>query len=322
MAKNRKGLGCLAKTLIALLVILVILVAAVVTVLHLTPAQLHLADVSIAGTTLADMGLADTKLIDVIKAYLSLKKPDTEAIVTNPPSEEDKAAAADKVTSGATLPKDEDGSTDFSAIVTNPVVYDKQYLITYTDKELAGLFGHIIEDAEAKANTPESIQFLADFNATVASITISDKAPDGSAKLRIVASVNLNAALAEFGDEIPDVIKGLIPEVVYFTVYGNISADAEGHVVYTQDKCLINDQQDAVSDAIFHLIAAKASLNAEDPATAIGEKVGQGFELLVYNLGRVGTASLDSNSVVIPSTKTLGSVGIQNGTLSLITVTE
>ena len=323
MARDRKGMGCLGKTLISLLVIVVVIVVAAVAILHLTPNHFKLGDLQIAGTSLNELGLGDAKFIDIIKSFMSLKKPDVEAIVTNPPGDEDKSSAASKVETGSSIPMDTDGSPDFSTIVTDPVVYDKEYLITYSDKELAGLFGHIIDDAEDKADTPEAIQFLADLNATIASITISDKQDDGSASIRIVASVNISHMREEIAGGLPDFLKNQIPETVYIAFYGKITANVVGDLVYTHVDALINDKDDVMSKAIFKVVAGRADIDeGQDPKVAIGNKVGEGFEILIGNLGKIGTAETDFDGVVEAGTKVLGKIGIQNGKISLITMTE
>ena len=70
MTRERRGMGCLGKTLISLLVIVVVLVVAVVTLLHLTPNHFKLGDVQIAGTSINELGLGDTKFIDIMYATL------------------------------------------------------------------------------------------------------------------------------------------------------------------------------------------------------------------------------------------------------------
>lgn len=322
MAKG-KGIGCIGKILISLLVVVVILVVGVVTLLHLTPNHFKLGDIEIAGTTLNELGIGDMKIIDIIKSFSDLKKPDVSAIVTNPPTDDDRASATNKIESGSSIPMDPDGSPDFSTIVTDPVVYDNEYLITYTDKELAGLFGHIIDDAENKVDTPESIQFLADINATIASITIDEKSTNGSAEIRIVASLNLESLKSEIASALPEFLANEIPNTVYIAVYGKITANVAGDVIYTHVNCLINDRDDAITNAIFKVIAGKADIQeGQDPKVIIGEKVGEGFELLMGNLGTVGTAQVDDDGIVISTTKIIGSEGIQNGKISLITLTE
>jgi hypothetical protein len=194
---------------------------------------------------------------------------------------------------------DTDGSPDFSTIVTDPVVYDKEYLITYSDKELAGLFGHIIDDAEDKTDTPEAIQLLADLNATIASITISDKQDDGSASIRIVASVNISHLREEIAGGLPDFLKNQIPETVYIAFYGKITANVVGDLVYTHVDSLINDKDDVMSKAIFKVVAGRADIDeSQDPKVAIGNKVGEGFEILIGNLGKIGTAETGTQLVI------------------------
>lgn len=320
MTRERKGMGCLGKTLISLLVIVVVLVVAVVTLLHLTPNHFKLGDVQIAGTSINELGLGDTKFIDIIKSFLDLKKPDESAIVTNPPTPEDKAAVMDKVEAGSSITLKEDGTPDFSSIATDPIVYDKEYLISYTDKELAGLFQNIITDAKAKQDAPDSIKFLADLDATIASITISNKS-NGKADMRIVAKINLGSLKDDILKNLPAFLGNQLPDTVYIATYGTISANITGDVIYTHVDCLINDKDDALSTAIFKVIASKANLeNDQDPKVAVGSKVGAGFKQVVGNLGMVGTADTDTDNVVTGN-KNLGKDGIHNGYITLITKT-
>ena len=320
MAREKKGMGCLGKTLVSLLIIVVVIVAVGVTLLHLTPNHFKLGDLEIAGTSLNELGLGDTKFIDIIKAFIDLKKPDENTIVTNPPTAEDKASVADKIEAGSSITLKDDGTPDFSSVATAPVIYDKEYLLSYTDKELAGLFQNIITDAKAKADAPDSIKFLADLDATIASITISNKS-NGKADLRIVAKINLGDLKAEIAENLPAFLADQLPDTVYIATYGTVSANIAGDVIYTHVNCLINDKDDALSTAIFKVVATRANLeNGQDPKAAVGNKVGAGFKQVIGNLGKVGTAEADSNNVVTGDVS-LGKDGIHNGYITVITQT-
>jgi hypothetical protein len=320
MSKDRKGMGCLAKALISILVVVVIVVVACVALLHLTPNHFKLGDVQIAGTSINELGLGDTKFIDIIKSFFALKKPDESAIVTNAPTAEDKSAVADKIETGSSIDLKEDGTPDFSSIATDPVIYDKEYLISYSDKELAGLFQNIISDAKAKADAPDSIKFLADLDATIASITIYNKS-NSKADIRIVAKISLGSLKEEILKNLPAFLGNQLPDTVFIATYGTISANVAGDVIYTHVDCLINDKDDALSTAIFKVIANRASLEqSQDPKAAVGNKVGAGFKQVVGNLGKVGTADADDDGVVT-SGKALGKDGIHNGYITVITQT-
>ena len=96
-----------------------------------------------------------------------------------------------------------------------------------------------------------------------------------------------------------------------------------GDLVYTHVDALINDKDDVMSKAIFKVVAGRADIDeSQDPKVAIGNNVGEGFEILIGNLGKIGTAETDTDGVVETGTKVLGKIGIQNGKISLITMTE
>lgn len=318
--------GCLIKLLITLAIIVAIIAIAFITVIELTPNQLHIADISIGGTSLAELGLGDVKLIDIWKAFKSLSAPDESKIVTNAPTAADKTAANENAKGSDNISVDADGNADYSAILKEPATYDKEYLLEYKDTTLASIFQSIVKSAKNDAAANEDIKALADIGANFNELTISGKQSNGKASVRIVASVDLTGLKGEISKALPAAVSNIIsiPDTVYLVSYQTIDADSEGKLVCTSQSIKINDQDNALSDAIFKVLSDKVEdkeNSDKDTKTLVNEKIGDGFEYIISNLGKIGTASTDSDKVVTGE-KSLGNQGIANGKITVITIVK
>lgn len=318
-----KPIGCLLKILITLVIIVALIVAAVAVVVNLTPRKLGLHDVQLGDQTIEEMGFADVKIKDIYTTLKSLAKPDESKIVTNKPTEEDTTAAESNTEGSSIASNEENGKPDYSAVLSGEVTYDKEYYLTYNDTTLAYIFSHIVADAnnQAEGTSDENIKYLADLGANFDEITIKDKnAENGSATLRLVASISLASIKSQIEGVIPEALRRFVPvpDKVYIVSYITIDTDETGVLTYTSQSVKINDTDSVLTDAIFKVLASMADAGSGDTKALVNEKIGAGFSYFVSNLGKIGTATVKSGTNEV-DVKTLGDGGIQNGKLTLIT---
>lgn len=330
--------GCCLTILIIVLLVVVLIGVSVAVVLNMTPDRLGIADISLdflGGKTLRDYGLADVKLKEAVKLFKEMMNPDEDKIVLNRFDESvDKPAAQSNVANSSIVK--EDGSYDYSSVVSGKVVYDKVYLKSYLDTTLAYMFDSMVSSAETGIEAegdPDSrgVKFLRDINANVNEVTIS--ASGDGYTLRIVASISLKPLQDELKNalanaKIPQsLIK--IPDRVYIVSYAAISADGEGKLITVPQDIRINDVENAVADAIFAALADSASDAAGDNAgaietsdkNAINGEILNAFAAVINNLGRIGTASVQNGDEVAAGSERYGNVGLGDHFLTVITYT-
>lgn len=330
--------GCCLTILIIVLLVVVLIGVSVAVVLNMTPERLGIADMPLdflGGKTLRDYGLADVKLKEAVKLFKEMMNPDEDKIVLNRFDESvDKPAAQSNAANSSILK--EDGSYDFSSVVSEKAVYDKVYLKRYLDTTLAYMFDSMISSAETSVEAegdPDStgVKFLRDINANVNEVTIS--ASGDGYTLRIVASISLKPLQDELKNalanaKIPQsLIK--IPDRVYIVSYAAISADGEGKLITVPQDIRINDVENAVADAIFAALADSASDAAGDNAgaietsdkNAINGEILNAFAAVINNLGRIGTASVQNGDEVAAGSERYGNEGLGDHFLTVITYT-
>lgn len=313
------------KTLIKLLISLVVIIAVIaivfVVIINLTPRKLGLADVKVGEETIEEMGFADFKLLDIYKFFKTLSKPDEDKIVKNAPTDSDKVAA-ENVAQGSSI-IGEDGKADFGKVLEGKVLYDNEYLIEYSDKVLAHVFSVAVEDASNGSSANDAMKYISDLGATVREVSITDKKADGSANLRIILEISLGSIKSEVENALPSVVANVlpIPDKVFIASYVTMSANEDGKIQTTSQSVKINDEDNALSQAIFKVLANKAGASDADSAKDIvNEKIGEGFSYVVGNLGKVGTAETDGgNPAKVIGSVTLGSIGIENGKIIVVT---
>ena len=332
MAKGKGGCGgCLLKLVIAIAVIIVLLVIAVVIVINLTPEQLGIADLDFGGMTLRDLGLADVKIIEMFKLVDGVMNPDVEAIVTNRYNPEVAKPEADKNLAGAVNNGSaEDGGLKYSDILKETVIYEKEYLYTYSDTTLAFLFQEMINETNASGETADNdgISFLQNLNAGVDEVTIKEISA-GQFELRIVVSIDISDYKAEIENNVPDIVGRFVklPDRVYIVSYSSVTADAAGALVTEGKSIRINDMDSVVADAIFAVISKDAADSVEtdedlSDQNAVNDLVGKGFAEVVGNLGRVGTAEANPDTSEVVGSIELGAKGLKAHSLTVITYTE
>ncbi|MBQ8178421.1 MAG: hypothetical protein IJ033_04430 [Clostridia bacterium] len=284
--------GCIIGPIITIIAVILIIVIAAVVVVNLTPDQLGIADLELfEGETLRTLGLADVKIKDVFSFIDTLMNPNEEDIVQNPVDNEVEKGKADAAIEDSSVAKKDDGTIDYSSIVTDKIIYPTTQEITYSDTTLAYIFNQMVSDGAESSD--EAIKFLQDLDAKINEVTIAKDGDNWS--LRIVASIettaiagDINATLDEMG------VGGLftLPEKVYAVSYSTLSLGAEG--LETESVSLkINDSDNPMSKAIMKVLAKKANETAEQEGqevdtseNAVNDEIGNAFVSVVTNLGK------------------------------------
>ena len=328
MAKRSSGCGgCLVEIIIAILVIIVLLVIAAVIAVNLTPEQIGIADLDIGGVTLRELGLADVKFKEMFTLLNGVMNPDVGNIVTNRYDPDVAKPEADGNLASAT--NTGDGEFKYSEVLEQTVIYDKEYLYTYSDTTLAYLFQQMLNEAEtagAEVNN-DAIAFLRDLNAEIDEVTINDLG-GGKYELRVVASIDITDFKNEIMKNIPAAVARLVtlPDRVYIVSYSDITADSEGQLVTTGKSIRINDMQSVVADAIFKVVAGSASdkiegENGSVDQNSVNDMVGEGFAEVIANLGRIGSADINAETKEVVGNVNFGVSGIKANALTVITYT-
>lgn len=304
--------------LITIAAIVVLAVGAVVVVINLTPNQLGAGELEIAeGYTLKNLGLDDTKIITIIKTIKNVLTPDEKAILTNQPNDEEEKSNVESSFANATVPTKEDGTTDYTSLLTTELIYDDEYLIEYKDTTLCYIFDQVVKQS-ADSSDDESIKFIKSLNGSIESFTISYA--DGKYTARTVVGLDTASFKKEIEDNLGDA-KSLVsvPNRVYLVSYLNLTANDSGLLVTTHQSIVINDDDSPVSQAIFKVLIGSVSENSDEGA--LNELIGDALESVVKNLGSVGSATVDSSNKVTAD-KTLGTTGLKANALTVITHTS
>lgn len=317
----------LFKAIILPIIVFVLVVGiAVLVVGNMTPTQLGVADLEFAeGMSITSLGFADTKIFDIIKMFRTLfAEPNLEDIVSNPPDEAVEGPIVEGNLSGSALGTG--GTIDYLAIADNEVVYDKEYLYEYNDTTLAYMLNQIIKQGSEQAGEgedQEAAQAFKDINANVEEIIINVAGEERT--MRFVISINVTSLIAEATAQAnnPAIEFALnrLPEKVYMVSEFTLSADATGKLVMVSDALRINDQENAISELLLGILAGKVEGEGGEGGentNVINDGFAEIVTKLVGNLGKVGTATKDSSNVVTGGV-VLGSVGIMNGKISVIT---
>lgn len=319
--EGRRGGGCL-KLLIVFIVFLALLAGGVIYLVNQTPDSLGLADkVVYDGQTLRDMGFADVKIKDVFSLLKTIKNPDEAAIVKNAPDSAAEKTKADGAVKKSDIVLKSDGSPDYTTLISMPLRYDKHYLVSYDDTTLAYVFDSMVEQGVIGATDNAGLAYLKDISASVEEISITKSG--AIAELRIVLSIE-TSSLTEQIDKFLGAAAGLltIPEKVYIVSYSTLEADANGYIVTKSKSVKINDVDNALTSAIFKILANKATdagVGVTD-TNVVNDKIGSAFGSVVRNLGRVGYGAPDVDQSV--SDVIYGSVGVVDGGLKIITHTD
>lgn len=310
MAKN-KGLGCLGKLLITIVIIVLILVIAWLIIGNMTPAKLGVADTAIInGQTLRDFGLQDTKIKELLSFVMSMQSPPKpENIVTNAPTEQDKTNVEQSM-SGSSI-TNQDGSINYGELVNGKVTFAEKKQLTLKDTELAHLFNSVMQVYnQADTGVNEQLEILQRLNAQFLEVTITNI--DNRLVLKSVLSLDISEYVGNIN--IPFI---KLSNTLYVTVTNYIdSVSQEGILQLSARTVAVNGQSEQLSalilDNVLNQIAGEAMFSKDD----ICNGVATAFSYGVSNLGKVGT--------LVDNVENIGIHAIdgQEGQVHLITYVE
>ncbi len=320
------------KIILSIVIIAVILIIPAVVVINLTPQQLNFADKEIyQSNSMRSLGLADTKLIDIFKFMKSFANTKEGDIVTNPYVEStEKGNAEVNFNDVSNIPKDAtSGEPTYSSMLTQPVLFDKVYQLSFSDTTLAYIFNKMISEISTSTTSNESFNFLAQINATISEISIIN-ATETKASLRIVAGISLGSIKAEIKTAIGPLASIIpIPDKIFLVAnFDEINVDSNKELTLISGTIKINDASSAIADAIFSVIAKNANLHLAEGQTAqsyIADKLGEGIKVVIKNLGKIekaGATKPSTNPLEVDTTSPLPSTfGIENHKIWVVTKT-
>ncbi len=322
MSRGRGCGRCCLSAFIAVAVVIILLVVAVVIVLNMTPEKLGFADKELLGSSFNELGLGQTKLIDMIKGFKGLGGVKESDIVTNPYDASNEATRAGDAFDNSSLDGQvgAESGPDFSSLLTAPVTYDKQYLVTYSDTTLAYIFNNIVQKS---SDAEDAIGFLKSAIMTISEITVNQDAT-GVGTMRIVAAMSIADKLGDVKDKLGAASKIItVPEKLFIVSEIRFTVDASGKMQTTpQSICINGNNDDPLSKVIMSLLSESFDdENSEtDGATLLNEQLGDAVETVVGNLGSIGVAAVSTGNVV-SSDVTYGIIGVSEHKIKVITHT-
>ena len=314
LGKSLKGLFI---ALIVIVVIALILGIVAAVLLNMTPNKLGFGDkVIISGESFNSLGLGDTKLINIIKQFKSIYKPDESAIVKNGYSAKTQEPIAESYLSTGSNVSTVDGKVDYASLITSTVKYDREYLLTYDDKTLAYIFDQMVKSSDG---SNAALKAIREMNATIKEVSITKS--NGEAKFRVV----LAASLAKFKNQIPSQLGSLskivkVPDTVYMVSYLKLDAvDSSGKLVLSSISLKLNDQSEGITKAVLKVLSSEAGLSGDSEAE-INKNVAEAISTIISHLGKVGTATeIDAATKEITGSARIGETGVMNGKISVVT---
>lgn len=307
------GLKKLIIAICVLLAIILLIGLAILIVVNLTPNQLGFGDKAILeGESMQSLGLGDTKLIDIAKAFKVIYSPDEQQIVKNRydgTTEADNAktqlANSDAISGG--------GVIDYSSLYTGKIIYGKEYYHIYDDKTLAFLFAKAVSSA---TESYPDLKAIKDMNATVKEFTVNSNSSGKSIRVVLEADISsFKSAIEEAISVVKSFVK--IPSKVYIVSYLKITGvDGDGRLALSPASLKINDTDTTASEAILKMLSSEIGSGGES-TVVINQRIAGAVGDMIFNLGKVGTATADENHV-INGNSSIGISGVLPGSIGLI----
>ena len=297
--------------LISMLSLVIILGTAAAILITRTPRELGLQDVAIGSKTVEEMGLADTRFIDILRSFKNIISFDESTIVTNGYDSETEKTASSQSFEHSSL----SGTDNYSAVLTGHVVYDNQYLITYNDTTL----GYIINNAVQYTTSGDtSVEFMQNAKISLVEMTVTKGESNGT--LRSVCKMDVSDFTQQIKNNLGVVASILsVPENLYLVSEVDFTVDGTGKLQTTHKSIAVNgNEADPIVNSIIDLVIG--NLSGVNSLEDINIKMGEAFSEILYNLGGVGTADVDSNNIVVANIN-YGLAGVTNGKMSFITHT-
>lgn len=317
----RKGCcvgGCLMKTLIGIVVIVLLIGGAILWFVNQTPASLGFDDYEISGTSIREMGLADTKikaLYSVLKAFFNVNEAD---IVKNPYDPVADKESADATFAQINLPLDGE-DLDYLYLLENPLITENPELVKLKDTEIAYVLNAMVDQAVEGEEGFEQAEMVKEMNASFIQVTITKNQQE------MTLEMMLRVDISSIREQIPVPFVGnVIPNVVYLNSINTLIIDDEGKISTTSKNVAINGMSDQLSTSIVNtLFASLAQEQTEQsPIEYFNDSFGELFRLIINNVGLVGDAELTTTGEVIENTIDYGEQGVTNHYIQVITRTE
>ena len=296
------------RILCGVLALVIIVGVAFVILVNMTPRKLGFASLNIQGATIEDLGLADEKIGDIAMGFKGFANPKEDEIITNPYNEVEDKKDADKALEGSKV------SSDYSAIATGKVTYEKRYLKNYKDTTLAYIFNQIVEST---TGTNESVQFVKELGLDLAEVTIDKTSAEMS--LNTVSKANVEKYKTQIEDTLGAAKSFItIPKEAYIASEFTFTVDTEtGKMVTTSKNMVLNGDNDSViSKALFTILMN--TLGKDYTIESFNEELGKGFSTILYNLGGIGTGEVN-NAGEITGDYSYSDQGVSSHQLSLVT---
>ena len=307
----KKGCCCL-RTLVSLLVALVILVGTVYCLYSFTSLSTY------GVTKIGDFelgSLADVKLKDLWGALRGLSNADEDKIVTEKlDTEQGESAFRDLFGAGTAVGTSEAGQAtvtdNVSLVVTQPVYFERQTVLTYGEDFLGVLFDKILSGDNELADALRGLG-----TANIAQLTIDYAG--GKAELTVVAKVNISEIVGEINDSLPSFLR--LSEELYVTSTTefavSLTGETAGKLIAVEggtSRILLNQLSEELSATLYQVIVERTGESAL-PARLeeLNGMIFEQFSNVVANLGYAGT--LDASGSRVPG----GSV-IEDGALKLL----
>lgn len=295
---------CCFGCLIAILVIVIACVVCGFVVLNTTPLKLGISETDLVGdVSISDLGLENEKLKDLLTALASLNSFEDSSVVTNPYYPNEDQNAIDNLSKSSIYEAEE---LNYFALVTQKATYNQKYMYSYSDRTLAYILNSAINGSIPSVNFGVS-------DATVKEVSITNIGDRGHAKIILSIPFQTESEMNVF--EIDHVLFTVEFDFVANYMDGNL-------VLYTVDdkfepQTKINDGNIIMTAIIEHQL----NQALEGGMSTVATKTANAFIKVLSNLGKVGTATINSDKVVVDSEQ-IGTVGIKNGSISFITFVE
>lgn len=295
----------LRRTLIFIIVIVGILAIGFVVVINLNLKQLGLSNKTIVGEyTFSDLGFDDLSVKTIYKDFRKATKENE--VVKNGYDTTTEATKVANLFSFSGIVSGE--NVDYDAIYNNTISVDDDYLLTIDDTTMAYIFNQSLQSVENS-----SLNAMQGMKISVEEITFKED-------MRIVLSVDITEIKQELKDALPGFLYNWLklPDKLYVVSYFSVNVSSEGKLVLTHKALLINDEELKCLEPLLSLLIVSA--NEELPESSVQYFNGiikTSIETLFDNIGKIGTATTDSNGK-INGTITYGNSGYKDGEISII----
>lgn len=311
---------CCLRTCITAFVFIAIIVIGVVVLLNLTPAQLHIADKSIAGFSMDAYGMGDVKLIKIIKGVRGLTKKENK-VVSHAYDATAEKTAAESLFANSNFASSE----SYADLVVDDAIYDQRYLRGAADTTLAYVMDNILSYAyvSGSGQAPLSVREL--------SVIKVENTSGSIGHMRVVIGVSTSTFLGGLSS-VQDILNKVkvikIPEYVYvvceaeFTV-GTDGTEAGKIIFQNLSANLGGDADNPLNGLILGIVNKAMGEDSSDAAqngavfsAAIFDKVAAA----INHIGQIGVANTTTDGqFIVAGEVTHGMSGVAEGKLFFVT---